>query len=109
VRKRGLLSRFRWKCPNALSRLRLQQLDGLSGLPPVHVAVVVGRSPPIELVRNPGGVSAARAHEISVALVAAGLAGAPLRASVSQAVETVAVSMKSPATDRQSGRVGPPT
>ena len=72
MRKRGPPSRFRWDVQNALSRLRLQQLGGLIGLPPVHLAMVVGSSPPIELVPDPGGVSAARAHQISVAIIAMG-------------------------------------
>ncbi|HEY6812311.1 MAG TPA: hypothetical protein VI074_06425 [Propionibacteriaceae bacterium] len=52
--------------------MRLQQLDGLIGLPPVHLAVVVGSSPLVALAPDPGGVSAARAHRISVALISVG-------------------------------------
>jgi hypothetical protein len=64
----------------------VQQLDGLIGLPPLHLAVVVGSSPPIELVPDPGGVSAARLTRSVWRSCVGAVSGAPLRASLRQAV-----------------------
>ena len=71
---------------DALTRLRSQQLDRLIGLPPVHLAFVVGSGPPIELVRDPGRVSAGGTHQVSVMLLGSdAVRGAPLDASMCQA------------------------
>ena len=66
----------------------------LLGLPPVHLTLVVGSSPPIELLPDPGRVSAARAHRIIVALVGVRAVGGGPRSAVTGQLQQEAAAIR---------------